>query len=71
MADTGGRHQVQHAVEQAVTGAQDGNQAEFPAVDPGACHGLQRCVDFDLFDLKIAADLIGQQLADFAQPAAE
>jgi hypothetical protein len=64
-------HHVEHAVEEAVTGAQDGHKHQLLAVDDLAGHGFERGFDLHILQRHVARDLVGHQGAEFAQQAAE
>ena len=71
MADARRGHQVQHAVENAVAGAQDGDEAELLAGELRRQHGLERRVGRDAGERQVAGDLVGEQQADLADEMAE
>ena len=71
MADPGRGHQVQHAVQQAVAGAQDGDEAELLAGDGLALRRLQRRLDAHRLQRQVARGLVGHQQAELARQAAE
>ena len=71
MPDPRRRHQVEHAVEDAVAGAQDRHQAQFLAGQhrhPGA---FERRLDLGLLERQVAGRLIAEQQADLAHQPAE
>ena len=71
MADPGGRNEVEHAVEDAVAGTQDGDEAELLAREGRGLHRLERGVDGDHLEREVAGDLVGEQKAEFAGDLAE
>ncbi len=72
MRDAGRGHEVQHAFEQAVAGAQDRGEDQLLAFEDRARSSAQRR-RFDLFigDFEVAGDFIAEQCGDLAQQAAE
>ena len=71
MADAGRGHQVEHAVEQAVAGAQDRDQADLLAGQQGCPHRLQRGLDLGRGERQVARDLVADQQGHLAHQAAE
>ena len=70
MRDAGGRHQVEHAIEQAVAGAQDRREHQLLAGEPCASW-LQRRLDVDRLEREVARHLVAEQHGDLAQELAE
>ena len=70
MADAGIREDLEHAVDEAEAGAEDGGDDD-GAGEGGAGVGSERGVDGALEDFKIAGDLEGHEGGEFAELAAE
>ena len=71
MADAGRGHQVEHAVEQAVAGAQDRQEAHLLAGQQGRLHRLQRGLDLGGGERQVARDLVADQQRHLAHQPAE
>src|SRR3569833_2792993 len=61
VGDAGGGHEIQHAVEQPIAGAQDRGEDQLLALDGGRIHHLQGRFDRDHFELEVACDLVSHQ----------
>ena len=71
MADPRRRHQFEHAVENAVAGAQDRHQAQFLAGEHRNARAFERRLDLDLLERQVAGRLVAEQQADLAHQPAE
>ena len=71
MADAGGGDQVEHAVQEAVAGAEDGDDADLLAGQRLGLHRHQRGLDVPGLERQVAGDLVAEQEGDLAHQAAE
>ena len=71
MADPGRRHEVEHAIENAVAGAQDRNEAQFLAGQHRHWGAFERRLDVGLLERQVAGRLVTEQQADLAHQLAE
>ena len=71
MGDASGRDQVEHAVEQAVAGAQDRDEDQLLALDGGRVHCRHRRLDGDHFQLDVARHLVAHEVGNLAQEPPE
>ena len=71
MADPRRRQQVEHAVENAVAGPQNRDEADLLASKHRHPRRFERRFDLGLFECQVAGCLIGEEQADLAQQRAE
>ena len=71
MADAGRGHEIEHAFEKTLAGAQDRDDDQLLALEDRRLHLGERCLDRLGGHRQVAGDLIGEKEADLAQQLAE
>ena len=70
MPDLGGRHELEHGVDHAQAGPQDGDQAD-PVREFGTLHRLDRRLDVEWTQAGISKGLVAQEPGEFPDHFAE
>src|SRR5690606_37647816 len=71
VGDTRGGHEIEHAVEQPVAGAQYRGEDQLLSLQRRRLHRRQRCLDLDRRQLKVARHLVAQKQRYLAQQPPE
>ena len=65
VADFGHRHQRLQSIHHSQTCTQYRNDGKFASCNLLGCHLAYRCLDFNIFQRKVASDLVTHEKSDF------